>query len=281
MGILDKFSGKDKYKSAVSKYSDISQRYEQKKKDYQLRTDSLNKELVELIEKINVHKKTIQSDLFSRLVELLSLLKDVEIPPEFTEEKYKEQCRKLDSYLKIRTRDTLFEIDFDKNKIKTTLQTIFTLGIWTRKKAKESEHNVDDEVAAIQDEMRRMDSEIAKYMTCVHSAKQIEYYFVKMISLFEKWLRYLEHSMNYMGYAAMRLSKRIVKKSISISFLHEQQQKELEATINLGRTLSKMIQTQIVLKKDGDNLKEYASIMKGNFESYTKESNARETEATQ
>lgn len=266
MGIFDKFSGKNRFNSASDKYNDISLRYEQKKKDYQLRVDQLNTELMHNIERINMHKTKIQRELFTRLVELLSVLKDVEIPQEFTEEKYKEQCRNLDSYLKIKTRDSLFLIDFDRNKLKTTMQTIFTLGVWTRKKAKQTEHNVDDEVGAIHDEMMRMDAEIAKYMVCVHSAKQIEHYFSEMIALFEDWLRYLEHAMNYIGYAAMRLSKRIVKKSISITFLHEQQQKELEATVNLGKILSKMIQTQIVLKKDDNNLKEYAGDMKKNYE---------------
>lgn len=188
---------------------------------------------------------------------MLSLLKDIEIPDEFCEEQYKRQCRKLDSFQKIKTRESLLTIDFDGKKWKTRFQSFITLGFYTRKKAKKSLENVNEEHEVLKNEMEEMKCEIAKLEVLVKSAKQIEYYFEKMGALFRKWLRYMEHAVHYIAYVAMRMSRKVQKRSISIMLLHEKQQKELEATINLAKVLSKMIQFQIMIGEKDSNLEEY------------------------
>ncbi len=269
-----KFTGKDKYLSADTKYHNISSKYKKKQEDYQRQVSQLNDQLAATIKAINICKRRIQEELFGRLVNLLSLLKDIEVPAQFTKELYEQQCRNLDSYLVIETRDSLFDIDFDKEKFKTTLLAIFTLGFATRRKAKRSEQKVQDAENAINDEMRQMDAELVRYQTCVENAQQIEHYFDKLTILFADWLDYLEHSMNYLGYVAMRLSKKVTKRSISIHFLPNQQQKELEATITLAYTLSTLIQTKIVIKEDYDNLKDYANKVRDASEKYTAQEQA-------
>lgn len=271
MGLLSRFSGKDKYREAKYKYDDAVDEYEKARKHYLAETESLNEKIVMHIDKINYYKEYIQTELFRDFVEMLSLLKDVEIPEEFCEEKYQKQCRQLDSFMKVKSRDALISIDFDGQKIKTALQSIFTLGFYTRKRANESLLRVNEEKAALRKEMSEMDCELAKLETLAESSMYIAYYFMKMSNLFEKWLRYMEHAIHYIGYASMRMNKRILKRSISISILHEKQQKELEATITLGKVLSQMIQVQVVIGKDGSNLEDYKNKMQVHYQKYKDE----------
>lgn len=271
MGLFSWFSGRNKYEKAKVDYDELVEEYDDARYTYEVESEQLNQELAKRIEEINGHKEYIQMELFAQLVELLALLKDVEIPEEFCEEQYLRQCRKLDSFQKIKSRESLMAIDFDGKKVKTALQAIFTLGIYTRKKAKESLSNIETERHVMEKEMDEMDSEIVHLKALVESATNIAYYFEKMTSLFEKWLRYMEHAVHYIGYAAMRMSKRLLKRSISISWLHEKQQKELEATINLGRVLSQMIQMQIVVGKKDSNLKEYERKMKDHYKEFEDE----------
>jgi len=268
MNAVDSFTGKNRIEQANEKYDKINAEYEQARKEYEETTEQQNQLLFVHIEKINACKEHIQMDLFSDFVEMLSLLKDAEIPEEFSEEQYSQQCRKLDSFQKIRTRDSLLTIDFDRDKLKTALQSLFTLGIYTRKKAKESLDHVEEQRVVLEKEMTEMSSEVEKLKALVSSVEQIEYYFEKMSGLFEKWLRYMEHAIHYIAYAAMRIGKRIPKRSISISLLHETQQKELEATVTLGKVLSSMIQQQIVITKTDTNLSEYEQKMKQHFETF-------------
>ena len=266
--IAASITGRDKFEQANAHYDQIYTEYEAAKKQYKATTDQQNQQLFNTIEKINLHKQHIQVDLFADFVEMLSILKDVEIPEDFSEEVYTQQCRKLDTFQKIKTRDSLLAIDFDRDKLKTALQSIFTLGIYTRKKAKESLDNVEQQCLILKNEMSEMNSEIANQKALVCSAEQIEHYFEKMSSLFEQWMRYMEHAIHYIAYAAMRINKQIPKHSVSISLLHETQQKELEATITLGKVLSKMIQFQLVITQKNTNLPEYEKQMKTHYETF-------------
>ena len=275
MKFIDKFTGKDVYKAAQRKLKYNEGRYNNKLEKFERETKDINEKIYETITKINEHKKYIHEDLFSRLVDLLSKLKDIDIPEEFTEEKYKKQTNEIDFRLKVKAKDELFPIDFDKDKFVTTIQAIFTFGIYTRRQANIAKENVDNQIIAIKEEMRKMDADLEKYKVCLESLENIEHYFSEMINLMDNWLRYLEHSVNYIGYVGMRIYKKLSKKSISIRFLHEKQQKELEATINLAKTLSELIKKEIVVDKDGQDLSDYANEMANACAKYNNTENNR------
>lgn len=268
MKFIDKLTGKECYNDAVDQYEKICKRYEGQQKSYTKEVERLCGQLRENIKQINEHKEYIQRVQFKKLVDMLSLLKDMEVPKEFCEEAYKKQCKNLDDFTAIQSRDNLFTIDFDKHKLKTGLQAIFTLGFYTRFKAKKSKEQVEDYVVEINDSIVKMNGELARLEGEVKAADDAEHYLDSMSKLFDKWLSHMQHAVHYVTYATMRIQKRVAKRSISISLLHREQQEELNATINLGKILSTLIRKQIVLKEKENNLKEYRDQIKAEHDKY-------------
>lgn len=262
---INKFTGKEKYDDAVEKRESVRKRYEKKQKEYEAEREKIMQSIGEKVSEINNIKVNIHLALMADLVEKLSFLKDIEIPEELQEEVYKEQSKHISDFIEMKSRESLFQIDFDGHKVKIALQAIFTLGFYTRKKAKETYYKVEEEEAAINSAIKEMSNEIEKYNACLSSANNIEHYFREMARIFAKMLQYLNHALNYVGYTAMRLSKKLKKGSISVSVLPERQQKELEATITLAKTLSKLIRTKIIVQDDKNNLSEYEKEMGSSY----------------
>lgn len=268
--VVDAFTGRDNYDRAKWKYEKVQETYAAKQKEYQQETERLNNEIIDAIKGINERKRYIQQEQFRRLVDLLAVLKDVDVPETFCEEAYQKQCRELDDFTAIKTKNSLFSIDFDKDAVKTSLKAFFTLGFATRGEARRTLERVEEQEAVAEDSMAQMDAEIEKQKACLQSVRQIEMYFEQMSNLFDRMLRYMEHAVHYVCYAAMRLSKKVAKKSVSIKLLHEKQQKELEATVILGMTMAKLVRTQIVLTGEKSNLNEYAGKIKKEYDELQK-----------
>ena len=55
-----------------------------------------------------------------------------------------------------------YKIDFNKHKFKTSMQAIFTFGIYTRKKAKETLYAVQEEERKVEAEIAKMEAECVK-----------------------------------------------------------------------------------------------------------------------
>lgn len=262
---VDKFTGKKDYDRATEKLDKTRNKYEKKQKEYEKEAGEIIETIGERVSAINNIKVNIHLGLMADLVEILSFLKDIEIPKELQEEAYKEQCKHLNDFVEIKSKGSLFQIDFDGHKVKTTFQAIFTLGFYTRKKAKETYYKVEEEEAAVKDAIKQMNGEIEKMKAALKSAENIEHYFREMARIFAKMLQYVNHAMNYVGYTAMRLSKTLKKGSISVAVLPKRQQQELEATITLAKTMSKLIRTKIIVQTENNNLSEYEKQMENSY----------------
>ena len=59
----------------------------------------------------------------------------------------------------LKGRQDLFKIDFRNNPISSNLKAIFTLGFWSRKKAKESLLAVQEENHRLEAELKELDAE--------------------------------------------------------------------------------------------------------------------------
>lgn len=193
--VAARISGKDKFEEAERLYDEISKRYNEKREHFQKEIERITSLIEEHVKSINDSKRMIKRELFPAMANKISKIKDIRISDEYSVEEYIESVLNVDT---IRSREQLFTIDFNAHKVKTTFQAIFTLGFYTRKKAKETLYNVKEEEAKINSEISRMDSEINKIYIIEKSIKQVADMFTSVIEMYNNLLIRLDSSINYL-----------------------------------------------------------------------------------
>ena len=235
--VAARVSGKDKYEEAQRLYDEISKRYNE-----------------EHVKSINDSKRMIKMELLPAMVNKISKIKDIRISDEYSVEEYIESVLNVDS---IRSREQLFTIDFNAHKVKTTFQAIFTLGFYTRKKAKETLCNVKEEESKINSEISRMDSELNKINIIEKSIKQVADMFTSVIEMYNNMLIRLDSSINYLLVRSLAFAHQIVGKQMSVKVLPMMQQKEVEAIYTASKILKVMAETQLLNVEKQKDVQEY------------------------
>jgi len=98
---------------------------------------------------------------------------------------------------KIRGREELFKIDFDRNPVRANLQAILTLGFGTRKKADETLKNVREQEAVLEEEAAKLDAEVARLEAARDSLGEVVRYFEGLHGCYGRLLDELEYSVHY------------------------------------------------------------------------------------
>lgn len=259
--VAARVSGKDQYEEAQRLYDEISKRYNEKREYFEKEIGRITALIEGHVNSINDSKIKIKRELFPAMAEKISKIIDIRISDEYSVEKYIESVLKVDS---IRSREQLFTIDFNAHKVKTTFQAIFTLGFYTRKKAKETLYNVKEEEAKINSEISRMDSEINKIYIIEKSIKQVADMFTSVIEMYNNLLIRLDSSINYLLVRSLAFAHQIVGKQMSVKVLPKMQQKEVEAIVTASKILKTMTETQLLSVEKQKDVEEYDGKISGN-----------------
>lgn len=252
--VAARISGKDKFEEAERLYDEISKRYNEKREHFQKEIERITSLIEEHVKSINDSKRMIKRELFPAMANKISKIKDIRISDEYSVEEYIESVLNVDT---IRSREQLFTIDFNAHKVKTTFQAIFTLGFYTRKKAKETLYNVKEEEAKINSEISRMDSEINKIYIIEKSIKQVADMFTSVIEMYNNMLIRLDSSINYLLVRSLAFAHQIVGKQMSVKVLPMMQQKEVEAIYTASEILKVMAETQLLNVEKQKDVQEY------------------------
>lgn len=265
--VWNKFSGKDTFEEAERLYSEISQRYNSKRKQFEESVDSITNKIESHVEVINRSKEKIKTELFLKMAKKMDKIKDINVSKDFSVEAYMAAALSFDS---VRTKSQLYKIDFNKHKFKTAVQAIFTLGFFTRKKAKETLYAVQEEESKINAEIAKMDAEMVKLRAIEESLANVEYYFTSLIELYENLLIRLDSSVNYLYVRCMSFAHKLVNTEMSIRRLPKMQQKEVEAIITASKILKAMSDAQITSVEDREKVNSYSKEMKQQHEELNK-----------
>lgn len=260
--VWNKYSGKDKFNEAEELYEKLSARYQSRRKRFESEVEEYIGSIEHHVQMINCAKEKIKTELFVQMAQNLEKIKDVAISETFTVEEYKAAVYSFDS---MRSKDELYKIDFNKHKIKTTVQAYFTLGFYTRKRAKETLYAVQEEEKKVDAEIAKMDAEIAKLKAINASLENVEYYFTSLINIYENLLIRLDNSVNYLYVRCISFAHKLVQQELSIRKLSKVQQKEVEAIITASKILKAMADAQIVDVVDSKEVKIYDDNMKNQF----------------
>ncbi|WP_010098515.1 DNA repair ATPase [Ornithinibacillus scapharcae] len=258
-----KFTGKDKFEEANKLYEKISSRYNRRRTEFESDVDRITAIIEKHIQNINSHKKKIKTELFVEMATNLEKIQDIEFSKDFSIEAYKNEVYSFDS---INTRNDLYLIDFHKHKFKTTVQAVFTLGFYTRKKAQETLYKVQEEEKKVEHEIAKMDAELSKLHVIEESLANVEHYFASLIEIYKQLLVRLDNNVHYLYYRCLRFAHKLVRQEMSIKRLPVMQRKELEAIITASKILKTMTETQIISLSEKTTMEDYENIMKKSHE---------------
>lgn len=257
--VWNRFTGKENFDKADRLYAEITERYNSKRKQFESDISKYTGLIERHVEVINSSKEKIKAELFLEMARKLEKIKDIQVSKDFSVEAYMAEALSFDN---IRSKSELYKIDFNKHKFKTTFQAVFTLGFYTRKKAKETLQAVEEEEQKIKNEITKMDAEIKKIKLIEESLANVEYYFTSLIELYENLLIRLDSSINYLFVRSMAFAHRLVHTEMSIKRLPKMQQKEVEAIITVSKILKEMTDAQITSIEKHEKAGEYSEAMK-------------------
>ena len=260
--VWNEVSGKGTFKEAEALYNKITDKYNKRRRQFDEELQQYVDSIEGHVERINKFKETIKTDLFVRMANNMEKINDVSISDDFTIESYKQVALSFDS---VRSKESLYKIDFNKHRFKTTIQALFTLGIYTRKKAKETLYAVQEEEGKVNNEIAKMNAEIKKLQVIDKSLENVDYYFETLINIYEKLLVRLDNNVNYLYIRCLNFAHKLVHKEMSVRRLPKLQQKEVEAIVTASKILKAMTDAQIVSVSDSNTVKIYGDDMKKQF----------------
>lgn len=244
--IRKKITGQATFEEADQKYEELLQRFNQHKAYFESETEKCIQKIESHVDSINKAKKKIKTVLFPAFAEKIQQLADVSISDSFIKEQYGRNSIEIEG---VKDRSELFLIDFKKNPFKTNFLAFVTLGVLTRKKAKETLLKVNEEEKRVEEVIERMDSELDRLNRMEEALRNIEYYFNSLLELYNTLLNRLDHSVNFLLFRCLNTVHAIVKVQMSIMYLPKRQQKEIEAIVTISSIMKKMVDTQIVIDK--------------------------------
>jgi len=188
------FSGQKKFEEARDKLEALVARADKLQKSFDKKSKKLHELTCQHIEAINSFRKRLQGQDFNRFMRLTSVFSHWTVD----DINFKEASRRSTVKMgKIRDREELFEIDFDRNPILANAKAIFTLGFWTRKKADNTLKNVQQQAAVLEEEAAKLDAELARIRAICKSLKEVVDYFTGLHGCYGRLLDELEYSVHY------------------------------------------------------------------------------------
>lgn len=237
-----KFSGKEEFEKAEKLHNEITSKFNSRKASFDAEYDKATIRIENYIKSINDYKIRIKSNLFSEMIEQLQKIKGIEIDKEFNLEEFTYKPTNFES---VRSRSQLFKIDFKRDKFKSNMLAIFTLGFASRKMAKESYAAVQEEEYKLNHEISKMDAELVRIHQIEESLKNVDGYFASLVNIYEQLLVRLNNNVNFLYFQCMQFAHQLVDEYMQLKQLPVAQQKEVEAIITASKVMNTMVKTQI------------------------------------
>lgn len=236
----DEFTGRKKFNEAKERYNKLDIKYNEKNNAYKTRVAAYSDAITQIVNNINAEKKYIINTLFVRMKNVLSKIK---YDNKFSLEYFKMPNTKVEA---LRKTDDLFLIDFDKNPIKTTLQAIFSLGFWTRKKATETLDRIMEEEKKAEVIYSKMDADLNRLDLLQKTLEQTLFYLKDMEAMYENIIYKANNTAKYLRFKCMQFTHGISQEYCKLSALPKADQELMFALFNFTTILDKVLKMEII-----------------------------------
>jgi hypothetical protein len=189
--VYSKFTGKEKFEQAKKLYDELRIKMDRAKQNYKAFVEKTTSEIDTEVNYINEAKRSLNNEHFTRFLRIASRIASWEIIIKELPDRFQYESLQADD---IKARDELFLIDFDKNPVKSNLKALVSLGFWSRKKATETLHKVQEQEKVFELESRKLETEKTRLTAVLASLKNVSIYFRDLTKVYEGVLDELEYT---------------------------------------------------------------------------------------
>lgn len=187
-------TGKKKFDEAKKLLAEIKGKADSMQKDFDDFAEQTHERLCAYLQRINAVRTKLQKDDFQRFLKLTLVFAEWKVDSVSVEELVKTAEHKVGE---IRSGAELFTIDFDNNPIKENLKAVFTLGFLTRKQARDTLKNVQEEEQKIKVEQAKIDAEKKRMQLVCDSLAQVVEYIESLHGLYASLLDELDYAVHF------------------------------------------------------------------------------------
>ncbi|WP_028109582.1 hypothetical protein [Ferrimonas futtsuensis] len=243
-------TGKDKFLEAKRLHEELMARYKRQQTLYQEQVEARSLAIEGRLKAINGFKQQIFDTQFPRFIALANRLHNVRVAGCHFEEFFDNKLMEVATASGVRSKAELFEIDFDNLGFREVALSVLTLGIYSRKKAKESLQQVKDEAVRVEEEIAKMEAQLAKIEVVEQSIVQVELYFDELIANYGRLLDRFEYGINSQRILQVGMNPEMFAAKLDFRLLPVVHIQEFQALFNLSVVLKRMAQMSY-LSRDG------------------------------
>ena len=244
-------TGKNLFLEAERLHNKIIKRYEEQRCDYEKAVSTKSQEIKHKLESINNFKKDIFKQQFPRFITLGNRLHNIRVAGSHFEEFFGDKILDIKQHTGVRDKKKLFKIDFNDLSFKELALSVLTLGIFSRKKAKESLLQVKDEEKRIEEEIEKMKAQLVKVDQILSSINNIVGYFDSLINNYSSLLDRFEYGINSQRVMQIGMNPELFQEKLNFRLLPIVHIEEFQALFNLSIVLKQMSQMSY-LSQDGE-----------------------------
>ncbi|QFR49384.1 DNA repair protein [Sulfurimonas lithotrophica] len=189
-------TGRTTFNEAEELLAEITDRYDKAKFEYERNMQDITSKLEERINTINYHKTDIYDKHFKRFTDLGNKLHNINIEGKSFLEYFEDSITEVKKLEGVRSKEELYMIDFNNLKASEIFFGIFTLGFFTRKKAKQTLVKVQEEEQRIDEEIEKMKSQVVKIKVILESIENVAMYFETLVMNYSKLLDRFEYGVS-------------------------------------------------------------------------------------
>ncbi|WP_370260333.1 DNA repair protein [Idiomarina sp.] len=269
--VWNSITGKKYAIQAEKLYRATKEKYETACEHYQKQVEQIGKSIEQRVNRINQYKLDIYEVHFERFKNIARRLKNVTIQGQPFEELFDDSILEIKQHVELREQNELMLIDFDNMSFLETAGMILTLGIFSRKKAKESLANVREEAARIDEEIEKMNTQLTQLGVVLKSIDAVAGYFDSLILNYEKLLQRFEWGVQSQRVYQMSEQNNLFSLRLDFRLLPTIHIEEFLALFNLSVVLKQMANLGYlseqgdVLEADADRAEKLHKVLNDKF----------------
>ena len=249
MSLWKKFTGEATFEEAERRYAALKKRVASKYQEYKKNYEHYSSEIETYVNSINDSKVKIKTELFPKMAQMMRRIKEYHVNQTFDLTKFEEPEL---SPIEIRSQQELYKIDFNKHRFRSNFLAVVTLGVLTRKKARETLEAVKEEEIRVEYDIAQYSAQIIKLKTIVSLLRQIDKYFLDLTEIYEVLLERLDSSVKLLYINIVSITKKIVGDAMSIEALPKVCQKEIMAIVTCSLILKHLVETKVTVSDNSE-----------------------------
>ncbi|WP_371377700.1 DNA repair protein [Thalassotalea aquiviva] len=233
-------NGADIAAKAEQLYEQTKEKLIDAEKNFTENVSSLTAQMNDQVGKLNRVKAEIHDVHFKRFLQLANRLHNVTVKGQPFNELFDDSEFKHKETIQVRAKHKLLEIDFNNMSLGEKLQMYFTFGWSSKQKAKKSLANVEDEEKRIDSEIAKLNSHIKKLEQVKNSIMEVSIYFDELIGSYESLLKRFEYGIQTQRFKQMALSDNVFSAKLDFRLMPIVHIQEFQALFNMSLVLKKM-----------------------------------------